>query len=469
MRQLHVKIITPLFILLLSGENVQAQITLPTIFSDNMVLQQKSEAPLWGWGNASETIKIVGSWALQDTVKAVVNSNGKWEIAIKTTQAGGPYNLQIIGSNKLTINNVMLGEVWLCSGQSNMEWQPRQGLVNKDEEIKAANYPDIRFFTVNKRGAPYPQENCEGKWKICSPETMSRSSAIAYFFGRRLFETLHVPVGLVVSSWGGTPAEVWLPKETVEQDPELKSNKPDKEFAWWPVESGTLYNQMICPLVPYRIAGTIWYQGESNQDRYSSYNTLMSKLITHWRKDFGYEFPFYFVQIAPHTYNASNNTPALLREQQERTACEMPHTGMVVISDLVDNVRDIHPINKQGVGLRLANMALAETYGQESLTEYRSPIYQAMKIDKNKISISFRHADNGLICNEKKIIGIKIAGEDGTWIEADAKIKGNTLIVSAPGLKSPKKVSYCFDEATTGNLFSKGGLPVAPFRTDRDF
>ena len=447
---------------------INAQITLPTVFSDYMVLQQNSKVAIWGWGNASENIRIIGSWAPQDTVKTVVTSDGRWKATLKTTQAGGPYTIQIMGSSNPVLKGVMLGEVWLCSGQSNMEWQPRQALLNKDEEIKAANYPNIRFFTVAKRGADTPQNNCEGKWEVCTPETMARSSAVAYFFGRKLQETLNVPIGLIVSAWGGTPAEVWTPKELVEETPELTAHKPRQTYPWWPIESGRLYNQMISPLTSFCIAGTIWYQGESNQDRYSSYNTLMKGLIGSWRKDFGADFPFYFVQIAPHTYNAKGNTPALLREQQERTSLEMPNTGMVVISDLVNDVRNIHPIDKQRVGLRLANMALARDYGKK-IKYYQSPTYQSMSINKNKITIRFRNADNGLVCKDKKVIGLKIAGADGEWQDADAKISGSTLIVTSPKVKVPVKVAYCFDEASIGNLFSKSELPVAPFRTDRGF
>lgn len=448
--------------------NSQAQVALPKIFSDHTVLQQKSNVPIWGWGNASETLQIVGSWAPQDTAKVVVSSDGNWKTTLKTSNAGGPYTLQIIGSSSIKFQHIMLGEVWLCSGQSNMEWQPKQGLVNQKEEIQSANYPDIRIFQVAKQGADSPQNNCEGTWQPCTPEVMSQSSAVAYFFSRRLYETLKVPIGIIVAAWGGTPAEVWVPKGAIENSQAIIENRPTVTYPWWPVEDAKLYNQMIHPLIPFRIAGTIWYQGESNQDRYCSYNTLMKKLIGSWRKGFGYEFPFYFVQIAPHTYNAKGNMPALLREQQEQTMRETPHTEMVVVSDLVNDVKNIHPVNKQGVGLRLANIALVKNYGQD-IKGYLSPTYDSMQIAKNKVIIRFRNANDGLVCSQKKIVGLKIAGQDGKWLDADAKIKDNTLIVSAPGLKEPTKVSYCFDEATIGNLFNRSKLPVAPFRTDRLF
>lgn len=453
--------------MLLSG-SIEAKVTLPAVFTDNMVLQQKSNVPIWGWGTASETLKIVGSWALQDTLKTQVCPDGRWRVALPTGKAGGPYTLQVIGSSTQIFRNVMLGEVWLCSGQSNMEWQPSKGIVDKDQEIAAATYPDIRFFTAELRGALHPQDNCEGQWEICSPEVMSQTSAIAYFFGRQLYKTLQVPIGLIVSAWGGTPAEVWTPQEAIEQNPALESNKPQKTYPWWPIESGRLYNQMIHPFMPYRITGTIWYQGESNQDRYTTYDAVMKKLIKSWRKGFETEFPFYFVQIAPHTYNAPDNTPALLREQQEKTAKEMPGTGMVVISDLVNDVKNIHPIDKQHVGLRLANMALAKNYSVD-LKGYQSPTFASMTVQKDKAIIRFHHADEGIVCHQKKITGVKIAGETGEWVESTAKVVGNTLVVSAPKLKHPSKVMYCFDEATIGNLFSKEGLPIAPFRSDRDF
>lgn len=450
----------------LSGMN--AQVTLPSVFGDNMVLQQKSEVPVWGWGIASETVRLVGSWAPQDTVKAVAAPDGKWMATMKTTAAGGPYTLTILGSSKQELQNVMLGEVWLCSGQSNMEWTPLLGIQDHEKEIKEASYPDLRLFQVKKKGSAYPQDNCEAQWKTCTPQSMSQSSAVAYFFGRRLQEILKVPVGLMISAWGGTPAEVWVKEDLIKENKELEANKPTKTYPWWPVESGVLYNQMIHPLIPYRIAGSIWYQGESNQDRYKTYDAVMKELIGSWRKDFGHEFPFYFVQIAPHTYGAKDNGPALLREQQEKTSIEMPKTGMVVISDLVNDVKNIHPLNKQDVGLRLANMALANDYGQDSKGVF-SPTFESMKVDKGKAIVSFRHVDGGLMCKDKKIIGLKVAAEDGAWVDGTGKIEGSTLVVTASKVKNPVKVAYCFDDATIGNLFSEEGLPVAPFRSDRGF
>lgn len=446
--------------------SITAQVSLPAVFTDHMVLQQKSDVPVWGWGYAGQQVRIVADWAPQDTVSVKVKPNGTWQTSLKTIGAGGPYTLTVISDREIKVNDVMLGEVWLCSGQSNMEWSAAAGLTNKDAEIAAADYPDIRFLQIPRRGSDTPQDDCNTSWTVCTPQTMPTTSAVAYFFGRKLYKEKNVPVGLIVSAWGGTPAEVWLPKEKVMDNPVLKNNRIEAEFPWGPSFPGTLYNYMIHPVVPYKVAGTIWYQGESNHEKASIYGLLMKSLIESWRDDFGQDMPFYFVQIAPFTYHSKENTPALLREQQEFVSKLIPNTGMVVISDLVDDVKNIHPISKQKVGLRLARMALAETYG-ENLTDYKSPTYKRMEIKRNKITIYFDNAESGLQCKDKKIEGLMIAGDDGNWLPAEGVIKGNTLVVSGRKLANPKQVRYCFDDATEGNLFTKAGLPVAPFRTDR--
>lgn len=444
-----------------------AQVALPSVFTDHMVLQQQSSAPVWGWGYADQPIKVVGSWAPGDTTTTTVDAKGHWQVSIPTAAAGGPYTLSVIGDKTVTLQDVMLGEVWVCSGQSNMEWTANAGLTDKENEIAAANHPNIRFFHIPRRGSDAPQDDCAASWAVCTPQTMPNTSAVGYFFARQLTKDKGVPVGLIVSAWGGTPAEVWAPAEVVTDTPTLRENWSDKEYPWWPITPGVLYNQMIHPIAKYRIAGSLWYQGESNHEKYSSYGLLMKKLIESWRADFGKDMPFYFVQIAPFKYGSKENTPALLREQQEFVARLVPNTGMVVVSDQVDNVADIHPVSKQQVGIRLARLALAETYG-EKLADYKSPVYKSMEVKKNKAMITFLNADCGLQCKGKKVEGLQIAGADGKWQPADGEVKGNSLIVSARGVKAPTQVRYCFDDATEGNLFTVAGLPVAPFRTDRE-
>lgn len=452
--------------LLIAG--IQAQISLPSVFTDHMVLQQKSNVPVWGWGVASGTIKVVGSWAPKDTATTVVRSDGYWETTLKTTEAGGPYTLSVSGNGSRELKDVMLGEVWLCSGQSNMEWTPMSNIDNRDEEIAAANHPNIRFFHIPKRGAMTPQNNCEASWAACTPDVMKNTSAVAYFFGRNLQKDLDVPIGLIVSAWGGTPAEVWTPEELVMTNPQIRNAMPDKTYPWWPVEPGLLYNQMIHPIVPYALAGAIWYQGESNRDHADSYGVLLKTMIESWRESFKKELPFYLVQIAPFTYNSGDNGAALVREHQEWVSRTVPAAGMVVVSDCVADIKNIHPTDKENVGLRLANLALGKTYGQLA-SGYESPVFNGITIDKNKAVISFLHADNGLMCKDKQLVGFMIAGEDGVFEPGKAQIKDNTVIVTSPRVKKPVAVHYCFDDATIGNLFSGEGLPVAPFRTDRNW
>jgi sialate O-acetylesterase len=460
------KRIFPLLLIstLLLSSPAFAEIELPAVFSDNMVLQQKSEVAIWGWGLPSEMVKIVGSWNSNDTVLATVQNDASWKATLKTGEAGGPYTLSVLGSTKVTLENVMLGEVWICSGQSNMELNITQKIIDGEEEAAKASFPGIRIFHIPKIGHDYPQRNCNANWVECSPTTVRSASAVAYFYGRELHQKLDVPVGLILCAWGGTPAEVWLKKEEVEDDPELKkASGVLQKCAWWPYSPGVVFNGMIAPVVPYTLAGAIWYQGESNVENYWTYNKLFRKLIGSWREEFKSQFPFYYVQIAPFTYGPEKKG-FLLREQQVK-AMETPNTGMVVISDLVKNVNDIHPRNKKDVGKRLANWALAETYGMSGIA-YKSPIYKSMEIKKGKIRIDFHNAENGLACPDKIITQFMIAGEDKQFVDAEAKIKGNSMIVHNKEIKKPVAVRFSFDNASIPNLFNTEGLPVSLFRTD---
>ena len=458
-----------------AGVSLQAQthtrISLPALFSDHIVLQQQDSGPVWGWGEAGSTVRIVGSWASQDTVVTRVADDGHWKAKIKTTRYGGPYTLRFFQrgyeNEGITLEDVMLGEVWLCSGQSNMEWSSANGITNQAEEIGSANYPQIRFFSLPKQGSGTLQDDCPAHWELCSPDVMRRRSAVAYFFGRHLTQQLKVPVGLIVSAWGGTAAEVWIPQERVLRTPETEAVMKSRKCPWWPTEPGRLYNSMIHPLLPYRIAGAIWYQGESNRDYPQNYTELMKELITSWRTGFEKDFPFYLVQIAPHNYKSRDNGPALVREAQEQVTHEVPWTGMVVTNDVGD-YGNIHPARKQEVGIRLANLALGDTYGRKTEKGYQSPVLESMEIHKNKALLHFRHAEDGLVCRGKAPEGLQIAGEDGVFVTAKARIvQENCLEVYSSKVKQPVAVRYCFDDATVGNLFNGSGLPVAPFRTDK--
>ena len=459
------RILIFLFILFAFNANMFAKITLPSVFADNMVLQQNSEVAIWGWSNPGETVKIVASWNSKDTVKVKANNAAAWKTSIKTIGAGGPYSVQILGNEGVKLNNVMLGEVWVCSGQSNMEMSVNWKLINGEEEAAKANNPNIRIFHVQKLGADFPQQTCNATWTLCTPETMRATSAVGYFFAREIQQKLNVPVGIIVSAWGGTPAEVWVEKSRIDNNPELSKNRHSDNSQGWPGKPGTLYNSMIAPFVPYGIAGAIWYQGESNCENYSVYSKLMKTLIENWRADFKKDFPFYLVQIAPFDYG-DKGTSEYIREQEEIVSKTVPNTGMVVITDLVDNIKDIHPKDKLNVGKRLANYALAETYKQ-NVGAYKSPAYQAMQVEKGKVRLTFSDVLTGLKSTGKTPERFLIAGDDQKFVPATAKIEGSTVVLSSKLVKTPIAVRFCFDDTTMPDVFSNEGLPLAPFRSDK--
>jgi sialate O-acetylesterase len=340
-----------------------------------MVLQQDSEATIWGWTTGvSEKISVTGSWNNEKvTVEAY---QGKWSLKLPTPKAGGPYTITIEGHEKIVLSNVLIGEVWLCSGQSNMEWTPLHGLDNAEEEIANSTYSNIRFFSVPKHISKHPQDDSFGEWVDSSPETMKKFSSVGYFFGRRLHKDLDVPIGLINSSWGGTNVEVWIPKEVIQQEQALvKSMDRINEVAWWPRNEALAYNAMIHPLVNFEVAGSIWYQGESNRMNAEYYYQAFSMMINSWRKEWQKDFPFYFVEIAPYDYGTETNLEAaLVREAQLKTSQTVSNTGMVVTND-IGNLKNIHPINKQEVGRRLALWALAKTYGVKDIA-YSGPAFK---------------------------------------------------------------------------------------------
>jgi sialate O-acetylesterase len=440
-----------------------ANIRLPAVIGSHMVLQQKSEVTIWGWCDVSEQIKLKASWDTT-TYTATGSTSAKWEIKINTPVAGGPYQVAIDGNNKITLDDILIGEVWICSGQSNMEMSMEWGLPYKDEAAKATD-KNIRFFNIPRTTADYPQDDVGAGWVVCNPDDMKKFSAAAYFFGKSLRQNLDVPVGLIEAAWGGTPAEAWTPADAI------NSNSIVKEAAakllpvpWGPVTVASIYNAMIYPVTKYSVAGAIWYQGEANVSAASTYSDLLSTLITAWRKSWQKDFPFYYVQIAPYAGYGDNSSSAFLREAQTKTLAT-PKTGMVVITDLVDNIDDIHPKMKREVGGRLANYALAETYGKKDIF-YKTPLYKGMRIEKNKIWIYFDNADKGLMSKGDTLSEFFIAGNDKNFIPASAKIEKNAVVVSSKSVKDPVAVRFAFRNGATPNLFSKEGLPVNPFRTD---
>lgn len=450
-------------VLSLAIQPLPARVFLPAIYSSHMVLQQNKTVKIWGWSEVGEQVTISNSWG-KDTARATGNAYAKWETTIQTPAAGGTYTIIVSGQyNSIVIDDVLVGEVWLASGQSNMEMNVHWGLPY-EEDVKKATNTQIRFFHIGRTSSPYPQEDVKAQWVVCSPETMKSFSAAAYFFGKKLQETLHVPVGLIGASWGGTAAEVWTPEDVIRNDSMLNAAAAKlNESQWWPVKPGYNYNAMIAPITSFSIAGVIWYQGESNVGSPFTYQRLLTAMIKSWRKKWNHDFPFYFVQIAPYNYETSN-VAAILREAQTKcTAIE--NTGMVVISDLVDNINDIHPKLKKEVGERLAVTVLAKTYGKGDANG-QSPLYQSMKKEGNKLRIYFSNAANGLMQKQTGESGFYIAGADKKFIPASIKIEANTVLVWAKEIKEPVAVRFGFSNTAMPGVFNKEGWPVNLFRTD---
>ena len=446
----------------------QSSMRLPDILGDHMLLQKDSEVNFWGWANPRSKIRIIADWNT-DTIQTSASNMAKWETLLKTPKAGGPYTIQVLSEDEsISIKDVMIGELWICSGQSNMEYSVNNGVIDAEAAMPESENTDIRFFFVEKATAAFPQDELTGHWEVCSPESMRKFSSVGYFFGRKLNEELNIPIGLINSNWGGTPVETWMPKDAVQN---LKKVQAEIELLndseGWPRDIAATYNAMIHPITKMGIAGTIWYQGESNTPNAYAYEELFTTMIKGWRLKFQKNFPFYYVQIAPFQGYGVPFSAALVREQQQK-ASSLENTGMVVISDLVDDTDDIHPRYKKEVGNRLANWALAETYDQES-TKYKFATLKEQKIEKGAIRIFFDTIVGGMTIKGKRIDALEIAGEDEKFYPANGRIdkKSNTLTVSAKQVKKPRFVRYMFGNGTIGNLFDNSGLPIAPFRTDK--
>lgn len=450
-------------VLVFSASLVQAEITLPRIFSDNMVLQRNSEVALYGWAGPNEEFTVQTSWD-SATYSVKTANHAKWQIQVHTPDAGGPYSLIFKGNeNEVVLNNVLIGEVWLCSGQSNMEWSANSTIDNKDEEIANADYPNIRLFTVQKRTAEFPQEDVSGTWAVCSPETMPNFSAVAYFFAKKVQKELGIPIGLIDASWGASCAEVWTPKGVFEEHPELvEAHDLVKPNPWVTVERSALYNAMIAPLTQFKIGGSLWYQGESNTANAETYQELFSEMITSWRNAWQTNFPFYYVQIAPYKYGREFEG-GVLRDQQRRTL-QLDNTGMAMTSD-ISTVEDIHPQNKQDVGLRLANIALKQHFKTLDQEVY-GPLFESATVNGKEMEVRFSNAEE-LQAKGKKLENFEILGQDGEWVPAKAKIKGTTIMVSAKAVKNPVAVRYAWKSTDLANLFNEVGLPASTFSSQK--
>ncbi len=486
----------------------RAEVKMPAVFSDNMVLQQRTDAPVWGKARAGETVTVSVSWS-KKKVSTVAGADGRWSLTVATPRASSrAETMTVSGDNTITIRNILIGEVWLCSGQSNMEFPVardtasrwKTAMVDVEEQLRDADYPEMRLFRVEHRLAPdAPVDDCTGVWEVCTPDAAARFSAVGFVFGRRLYKELHRPVGLLQATWGGTHAESWMRREAMQDDPYYKEldeyqhriieaypaekKRYDREMAAYRIAKdlnpdtavakpaspkkindnlrlSTLWNGMINPLLPYALRGVIWYQGESNDSRAAAYGKVFSDLIADWRTVWGQgEFPFYFVQIAPY-YKQSPE----LRECQTRVWLETPHTGMAVITDAGDST-DIHPRNKKIPGERLAAWALSHDYGKR--VPYMGPVYKGMTVEGSEAVLSFDYTGGGLVAaGGGALRGFVVAGADGVFHPAAAEIRGDRVIVSSPEVARPVAVRYGWDKFFRVNLANREGFPAVPFRTD---
>ena len=457
---------TLLLIALFLSITIFAQTKLPSFFSNDMVLQRNENVAIWGHDKSGVQITVSGTWGETETVKT--NNEGNWKLRLKTPDAGGPYMLEIQGSDKITLNNVLIGEVWLCSGQSNM-WMPLKGYTNSgingsNETILHSKNDQIRFFTTKRQASLEPLQDVTGKWWVAEPATVVDFSALAYYFGFKLNDILDVPIGLINNSWGGSKVEAWIDQESLKKFDGMKivNELPKKGKNKSP---SLLYNGMLHPFVPFTIKGILWYQGESNVSKAGDYQKLFSKMISSWREKWKQkELPFYFVQIAPFGYKGSNS--AYLREAQMLTMQNIDNTGMVVTMD-IGECEDVHPAEKELIGNRLAYWALANKYDIGGIA-FSGPVYKSMKIDsEGKIILSFTYNANGLTSLGKPLSGFIIAGKDKIFHEAKAKINGDsTISVASDSVKKPVAVRYAFDNCTKGTLYNTEGLPASSFRTD---
>jgi sialate O-acetylesterase len=498
MKQLRLSTLVGL-VLAFASPAIRAAVKPNSLFSDGVVLQRGVSVPVWGTANEGEKVTV----QFQGQTVVTTARDGRWLVRLKRLKAGGPFTLSITGDNSILITNVLVGEVWLCSGQSNMEFQLARA-ANAQEAIAAADDPQLRLYTVPRGATDTPQTDAPGTWKECTPGTAATFSAVAYFFGRDLRRALKVPIGLIHSSVGGTPAEAWTSHPALETDPALGSilesyaakvrtydpaaaaerhkldlakhkeaaakaraeGKPVPAVPRAPTDPARssnrpscLYNAMIAPLQPFAIAGVIWYQGEANANRAAEYRKLFPAMIRNWREAWSQaDFPFLFVQIAPH----QRMTPEI-REAQLWSWQTVPRTAMAVIMD-IGNETDIHPTKKEPVGDRLALAARAIAYGER--LEYSGPLYHSMTLEGNRAILSFTHIGRGLVAKDGELKGFTMAGPDGNFTSATAKIKGKKIVVESPSVAVPTAVRYGWSSTPDGNLFNKEGLPATPFRTD---
>ena len=448
--------------------NAAGAVRLPAVISSHMVLQRQAAVPLWGHATPHHSVTITTSW---DHHRYLVTAgpDGAFRANVQTPGAGGPYQISFDDGSLLTLKDILIGEVWVCSGQSNMEISLKgygnQPVLHSNRILATSRDSDLRLFHVRRAVANHPLEDCTGDWEPAASQSVSTFSAVGYLYARMLRKFLKMPVGILEASWGGTPIEAWMDAGSLRPFHVSGIPVPGDTTAPDRLRATCLYNGMIAPIAGYGIRGFIWYQGETNAGRPSGYDRLMSAMVGEWRDRWGSDsLPFYFVQIAPWEYGKQRDSVPYLREAQQKAAHEIPRAGMVVSID-AGNAHTIHPPDKTVIARRLSYWALGDTYGQTAIA-FQSPELASMKVQDSIVSLQFTATPHGLTSWDKPIVGFEIAGTDHIFYPARARIRGNAVEVVSSRVKDPVAVRYCFKDWATGNLYNTEGLPVGPFRTD---
>ncbi|GGF39622.1 sialate O-acetylesterase [Echinicola rosea] len=454
-----------------------AKVVLPAIFSDQMVLQRDAEVPIWGWADPDRTVRVSVPW-LKEEIKIKSDSNGKWRVDVQTPASGGPFTLSFDDGDKLEIKDVLIGEVWLCSGQSNME-MPMKGYTSQpvegaNEEMLMSNNPLIRLIKVPRNASLEPLGDFEGSWEKSTSKTVAEFSAVAWYFANYLNKSLNVPVGVIVSAYGGSNIQSWMSKQMLSDFNEISIPESIAGIKTPNREATLLYNAMLRPIIGYGIKGVLWYQGESNVVNPFNYEDLMVQLVKSWRKEWGQEkMDFYYTQIAPYGYKryiygelVGEHNGAFLREAQLKASYRIPDSGMAVLLD-VGEENNIHPKKKKEVGLRLAYQALAKTYNLQGF-EHTSPVPSKLSQSGNNLIVEFENAPNGLIIkkNVENESSFYISSRDSVFYRANARVKGNKVFLGCDEVDNPLSVQYGFENYTKGVLYSSGGLPAPSFRLE---
>lgn len=445
---------------------VRAEVTLPAIFSSHMVLQQNAQVALWGKAKPKTRLTVLSSWN-HKMYSVNTAEDGSWNLKIATPEAGGPYEITFNDGVKLTLSDVLIGEVWLCAGQSNMEMPVKgfsnQPILHSNDLLMGAEEPGVRIFRVEKNISKNLVSAIDSKWEVTHAGNVKEFSAVGYQFARMLQQSLKVPVGIIQSAYGGTDIEAWMDKNSLMSFSDFKI--PAAEAKIGKNDPGVLYNAMINPIKGYHIKGVLWYQGENNRFNPLTYDKKMAAMVALWRKEWNCgTWPFYYVQIAPNNYKDQKEQIPLLYEAQSRAMKLIPNSGMVVSVD-AGSMSTIHPPDKTIISKRLAYWALANTYGKVGIS-YMGPVYQSIKTTEDSCVLTFDNVLNGMTTFDQKLISFEIAAEDRIFHPAEAKITGRTIIVKNIGVKNPVAVRYAFKDVSAGNLYNVEGLPAAPFRTD---